>query len=281
MLTAFQQHWGVEQWVAFLKDKEIPVLPRTQQLLLLQIEEQGERLAAKDLVNFLFGDPYLALKLLRRAEGHRSSTLGRETTTALASILQTGVDDLSRTVKISAIADTGNPGLDGCEFQAVIAASIARRWAAARADISAEEVALAALLSESGELLLWYFAPELPQRALDELHSGRATRTVQAQQQACGFSFKQLTLALTEAWQLPHLIVLLIRGSDTLRANIARLATDTARHIVTNPENPALPDDIAAIKELLPGVGLAHLIEALPIAPDYADVVLQKLGEGA
>lgn len=279
MLTTFQQHWGVEQWVAFLKDKEIPVLLRTQQLLLVQIEERGERLAAKDLVDCLFGDPYLALKLLRRAEGHRSATLGRETTTALASILQTGFDDLIRTVKNSTVADIGNPSLDACEFEAVIAASIARRWAAARADISAEEVALAALLSESGELLLWYFAPELPQRARDELHSGRATRTVQAQQQACGFSFKQLTLALTEAWQLPHLIVLLIRGSDTLRANIARLASDTARHIVTNPENPALPDDVLAIKELLPGVGLNHLVEALPILPDYADVILKQVAD--
>ena len=33
MLTSFQWRWGVAQWVEFLKDKEIPVLLRTQALL--------------------------------------------------------------------------------------------------------------------------------------------------------------------------------------------------------------------------------------------------------
>ena len=33
MLTSFQWRWGVAQWVEFLKDKEIPVLLRTQALM--------------------------------------------------------------------------------------------------------------------------------------------------------------------------------------------------------------------------------------------------------
>jgi hypothetical protein len=280
MLSSFQKNWGVEQWVAFLKDKEIPILPRSRQLLLAEIDALGEDLAPKDMVNLVFADPYLALKLLRRAEGHRSGTLAHETTTALGSVLQAGFDEIIRTVKTSIMANDSDSGLNDCEFRAVIAASIGRHWAASHADVSAEEIALAALLAESGEMLLWHFAPELPQRALDELLSGRATRTNQAQQQACGFTFKQMTLALTEAWQLPHLIVLLIRGSDTLRAKIARLATDTARHIVADPDNPAIPADIVAIQELIPGVSLDHLIAPLPISEDYAALVLQRIAEG-
>jgi HD-like signal output (HDOD) protein len=280
MLSTFQQKWGVEQWVAFLKDKEIPVLPRTRQTLLTFSEERQETVAPKELANIVFSDPYLALKLLRRAEGHRSSTLGHETTTALATVLQTGLDAMLRTVNTSVLASDLLQGQNNCEWEAVLAANIARRWAAARADISAEEVAMAALLGESGELLLWHFAPELPQHALAELHAGRAQRTMQAQQQTCGFSFKVLTMALTEAWQLPHLIVLLIKGADNLRANIARLATDTARHIVTDPENPAIPADIAAMAELLPGISHAQLISALPISPQYAERVLEQLASG-
>ena len=280
MLSSFQKNWGVEQWVAFLKDKEIPILPRSRQLLLADIEELGDDLSPKDMVNLVFADPYLALKLLRRAEGRRSGTLAHETTTALGSVLQAGFDEIVRTVKTSILANDSNSGLNDCEFRAVIAASVGRHWAALHADVSAEEIALAALLAESGEMLLWHFAPELPQLALDELHSGRATRTNQAQQQTCGFTFKQMTLALTEAWQLPHLILLLIRGSDTLRAKIARLATDTARHIVADPENPAIPADIVAIQELIPGVSLAHLIAPLPISEEYAAVVLQRITEG-
>lgn len=279
MLTVFQKNWGVEQWVAFLKDKEIPILPRSRQLLLAGIESQGDAFAPKDMVNLVFGDPFLALKLLRRAEGHRSSTLAHETTTALGAVLQTGFDSIVHTVKTSTLADDTDNGLNDCEFRAVVAATIGRHWAAAHADISAEEIALAALLSESAEMLLWHFAPELPRLALDELASGRATRTTQAQQQACGFTFKQMTLALTEAWQLPHLITLLIRGSETLRAQVARIATDAARHIVADPENPAIPADIVAIQALLPGVSLSHLIAPLPISAEYAAVVLKHVTE--
>jgi HD-like signal output (HDOD) protein len=279
MLTAFQQKWGVEQWVAFLKDKEIPVLSRTQLLLKELAEVRRETVAPKELADIAFSDPYLALKLLRRAEGHRSSTLGHETTTALGTVLQTGLDAMLRTVKYSAITSESLPGQNDCEREAVLAAGIARRWAAARADISAEEVAMATLLAESGELLLWHFAPELPERALEELHSERAKRTMQAEQQACGFSFKVLTLALTDAWQLPPLIAQLIKGADTLRANIARLATDAARHIVKDPENPAIVADLKAMADLLPGVSHAHLISALPISPEFADFIVQQLAE--
>ncbi len=277
MLTAFQAKWGVEQWVAFLKDKEIPVLPRTRDLILEITETRRDTVAPRELADVLFSDPYLALKLLRRAEGHRSNVLGHETTTALATVLQTGLDDMLRTVRDSALTSADLKGQTDCAFEAVMAGSIARHWAAARADISAEEVAMAALLAESGELLLWHFAPELPQRVLDALRDGKARRTAEAQQLVCGFSFKVLTLTLAEAWQLPHLVTLLIRGSDTLRANIARLATDAARHIIYNPENPAIPADVLAIHELLPGVSFEHLVSALPIPPDYAEVVLAHL----
>jgi HD-like signal output (HDOD) protein len=274
MLTTFQSHWGVEQWVVFLKDKDIPVLPRTPVALKALVEAQENEVAPRDLADLVFDDAYLALKLLRKAEGRRSRTLGQETTTALASVLQLGADDLARTVRNAPLTDESNPHLIDCELRAAMASSIARSWASARADVSSEEVALAALLAETGELLLWHFAPELPERALEELHSGRAQRTLQAQQQAVGFSFKQMTLALAEAWQLPPLITQLIKGSDTVRANIARLATNAARHIVADPENPALPDDIIDIKAILPGVSNSHLVGVLPISPEHKEVVL-------
>ena len=274
MLTPFQLRWGIDQWVAYLKDKEIPVLPETRVRLAALREEQQDLLAPKDLAGVVFSDPFLALKLLRRVEGRHSTMLEHETTTALASVLQAGVDDLVRIVDSGPLADDSLAGMRDSVTRTVLASHIARSWASMRADISAEEIALAALLAESGELLLWHVAPELPQKALDELHSGRALRSVQAQHQATGFSFKQMTVALVEAWALPRLITMLIRGSDTLRANIARIAEDTARHITTNPENPAIPADLVAIKNLIPGVTQQSLIAPLPISAEYKEQVL-------
>lgn len=279
MLSSYQQHWGVEQWVAFLKDKEIPVISRTRQLMLEIAEAKDERLSPRTLADIVLSDPYLTLKLLRRVEGRRSQTLGQETTTALATVLQAGVDGMVSTVSQSDTCSDDLPGLTVCESRVVIAARIARHWGGLRADISSEELALAALLSETGELILWHFAPELPQKALDELKSGRAKRTLQAQQQAVGFHFKQLTLALTQAWELPNLITLLIKGSDNPRANITRIAMDTARHITAHPENPAIPADIVNIKAQLPGVSHRTLITALPISDEYKELVLQAIAE--
>lgn len=279
MLSSFQLRWGVEQWAAFLKDKELPILPGTRERLAALIEEEREQIAPRHLAMIVYGDPFLALKLLRRAEGRRSHHLGQETTTALASVLQAGVDDLVRTVNEGTEADNDLAGLADCARRTVTAAHIASAWAALRTDVSPEEVALATLLAEIGELLLWHFAPELPLKALDELHSGRALRTVQAQQQACGFAFKQLTLALVHAWELPQLIALLIKGSDTLRANIARLADDTARHIITNPENPAIPADIVNIHKIIQGSSHAALVAPLPISDEFKEVVLRVVAD--
>lgn len=277
MLSPFQRRWGIDQWVAFLKDKEVPVLSASRERLAKIREETQDRLAARDLAPMVLGDPFLALKLLRRVEGHRSGMLEQETTTVLASVLQAGVDDLARTVNIGPLADESAVGLRDCVARTVMAAGIARAWASLRADVSADEVALATLLAESGELLLWHFAPELPQMALDELHSGKAHRTVEAQQHTAGFSFKQATLALVDTWALPILIAVLIRGSNTLRANIARLAGDTARHIIADPENPAIPADLARIHTVVAGANLDALIVPLPLSADYKERVLQAL----
>ena len=281
MLSKFQLQWGIDQWVAFLKDKEIPVLQETVMRLNGTEADGKDHLAPKELASVVMRDPFLALKILRRAEGRRSQTLGQETTTALAAVLHAGVDDFTLTVRNSTLADAALIGMMDCVSRTVLAAKISSAWASLRADVSSEEVSLSALLAESGELLLWHFAPELPQKALDELVSGRALRTLQAQQQAIGFSFKQMSMALSEAWALPALLTQLIRGSDTPRANIARLAGDTARHIIVHPENPALPADLVNIKNIIPGASYESLVAPLPVSPEYQGFVLQAVAKGS
>ena len=281
MLSPFQLRWGIDQWVEFLKDKEIPVLPSTHALMTVlseQSRETSDMISARELSGYVYADPYLALKLLRHAEGRRTQRLGQETTTALGAVLQTGFDDLLQVVIKSSLSDDSLQGGNNCELLAMLASSIARAWAMQRTDVSPDEVALAALLSESGELLLWHFAPELPLKVEAELSSGRAFRPLAAQQQAIGFSFKQLTLALVQAWQLPVIIALLIKGTDTPRANIARLAVETARYILANERHPSLPAVIINLKTLTPGAKYANLINPLPVPDDYKAEILRAVG---
>lgn len=192
MLTENQKRWGVDQWAAYLSSRELPCMPRSKARLLELEAAQGERLAARDLADIAAADPFLCLRLLREAENHRAQRLGHETTTPLGAVMQLGTDTFHKLLLECPETDESNPGLVECEARAHLASRLALRWGSARADVSPDEIAMAALLSEIGELLLWSFADEIPQTALAALHSGHSQRSVQAQLDTCGFRFKDL-----------------------------------------------------------------------------------------
>jgi HD-like signal output (HDOD) protein len=263
MLIEHQQHWGVDQWAAFLTAQELPSMLRSKMLLAALEEAKGDSLSTKELATLAASDPFLCLRLLREAERRRSRRLGRDTTTTLAAVLQLGVTAFRELLASSPETDLENLGLAACESRAVLASHLAGIWVSARADIAPDEVVLATLLAEAGELLLWAFAPELPQAAQQALADGRAGRSAQAQELTCGFRFRDLTLKCAEIWELPPLLKQLIQGVDNVRANISRLCLDTARHLATGPDNPAIADDLADAKRLIPQASLQWLASHL------------------
>jgi len=262
-----RKHWRVPQWAAFLTAQQLPVMPRSKQALLALEEEKGNEMTANDLAILADGDPFLCLSLLREAENRRSARLGHETSTPLAAVMQLGVKSFRELLFNSPETDDTRSGLARCEARAVMAGQMAAAWSKARSDVSPDEVLMAALLSEIGELLLWHFSPDLPQAALEALASGDVKRSTAAQEAVCGFKFKDLTLKCAEIWKLPNIIVQMIRGHDTTRANLARLSRNTARHLIVGPDNQALPDDLAAAKRLLPHASMEWLVDELPWVP--------------
>ncbi|MEN9481046.1 MAG: hypothetical protein RLZZ298_2441 [Pseudomonadota bacterium] len=281
MLTEHQKHWGVDQWAAFLTAHELPCMQRSKARLLELEESLGEQLSAHDLAAIAANDPFLCLRLLRDAESHRSQRLGHETTTPLAAVMQLGTESFHKLLASCAETDESKPGLAECEARSCIASQLAMKWGSARADVSPDEVAMASLLAEIGELLLWSVAPELPLAALEALHSGHSPRSVQAQVDTCGFRFKDLTLKCATLWHLPALLTQLIRGIDNTRANLSRLCIDTARHLHTGgPSDPALPSDIADAKQIMHGASLEWLTEQLPgINEEEIAAIVFKAGE--
>lgn len=284
MLTQHQLHWGVDQWAAYLSAQSLPCMPRSKLLLTALEEVSGDRLAVRELADIANGDAFLCMRLLRAAERQRTQRLGHETTTALAALMQLGSDAFRELLLASPETDESHPGLAACEARAQLAMHLALHWGTARADISPEEIGMAAQLSEIGELLLWNFAPELPMAALEEIAFGRATRSAQAQEQACGFAFRSLTLKCATIWRLPGLLIQLIRGVDNVRANISRLCVDTARHLAAGADNPSLPCDLVEARRLMPHASLEWLAgcltglgpEALAALVEQAERKLQE-----
>lgn len=276
---ARRKFWRVPQWAAYLAAQQLPVMPRSKLLLTTLQEEQGDALSANDLADLANGDPFLCLCLLREAEKRRSTRLGHETTTPLSAAMQLGIRGFQELLNTSPETDETNTGLAHCELHAAWAGQLAATWSSARSDVSPDELLMAAMLAEIGELLLWHFAPELPQAALDALASGTAHRTVEAQELACGFKFKDLTLKCIEIWKLPAILAQLIRGTDTIRANIARLCIDTTRHLIASPGNPALPDDLATAKHLIPHASLEWLASGLKgLSEEMQKDLVEKAG---
>ena len=265
MLSENQRRWGVDQWSAFLGGRELPCMRRSKARLAELLELRGDALSARELADIAGTDPFLCLRLLREAENRRVQRLGHDTTTPLAAVMQLGTRNFRRLLENSPEIDEANEGLARCEARAHLASQLAQRWGSARADVSPDEVAMASLLAETGELLLWCFVPELPLAALAALRDGRAQRSVQAQVDICGFRFKDLTLKCAAQWNLPPLLAQLIRGIDNTRANLSRLCVDTARHLLGGgPEDPALPSDIAEAQQLIPAATASWLTAQIP-----------------
>ncbi len=269
-MDSWKRRWGAGQWATYFERLALPVMRRSKRLMNDLEAAEGEQLAPRDLADIVLQDPLLCLRLLREAERRKSHRLDHETTTALAAIMQLGVDEFRKLLLASPEIEDDNRGLLKVETRARVAAQIARTWSAGRADLNPEEVAVAALLAGSGDLLLWVYADELPRLAEDELNCGRAARSAQAQMQACGFTFKQLTLQCAERWKLPGLVIQLLRGSESLRAHLTRTCSNAARHVLDDSVTStlALASDLDDASRLIPGVSMEWLIDGLVMLPD-------------
>ena len=259
--------WGAPQWAAWLENKELPIKAASKEAL-LRLEEGGEEnLTGHQYAALLLDDPLLALRLLREANRRLPRRMAHDITTPLGILLALGTEQFKRQIRDAPEAAGGNQGFMAAEQRSSLGARIAFAWGSLHHDLDQGELALAALLAEAGEIELWAFVPELPQKALAELHSGRASRSDQAQRQACGFTFRDLSLELIERGGLPPLIKQLIRGDEGLRAQLARLAVDTGRHLSYGPADPALPHDIVAAGKLT-HAPLATVVQGLPLLTD-------------
>lgn len=266
--------WGAGQWAAFLEYKEQPIKASSKAALAALEAGAEDTLSAQAYSALLLEDPLLALRLLREANKRLPRRLARDITTPLGVILALGTQQFKEQIRSAPEVGEDNAGFMACEARASRAARIAVAWGALRHDLDPGELAMAALLANAGEIELWAFVPELPQKALDELHSGRAQRSDQAQRQACGFPFLDLTLLLIENWTLPQLIKQLIRGDEGMRARMARLAVNAARHLGNGLDDAALPDDMKeAVK--LTGATLDVVVGVLPdLSPEQKAVLL-------
>lgn len=254
---------SLEAWTRHFAAQPIPVLAASAQA----VRELGERDAAGDegvdaqlIVKSVGLDPLMALRILSQVTTNRSSRREIQVETITEALVLMGITPFFRAfgelpVLEELLTDQAQ-ALDGA--RAVLergrrAAQFALGFSVHRMDGDAPQVHQAALLHDFAELLLWVHAPKLALEIAQLQQEHPSLRSADAQRRVLGIELQDLQQALMQLWRLPEL---LIRLSDSRHAEhpsvrSVLLAIRVARHSAHGWTNPALPDDILAVGELL------------------------------
>jgi HD-like signal output (HDOD) protein len=134
------------------------------------------------------------------------------------------------------------------------AARFAIGFAVHRMDHDAAVIHEAALLHDFAELLLWLEAPALALEISRRQQADPTLRSAQAQRAVLNIELSALQHELMARWRLPALLVDITDNRaphETLQMRNVRLAIRVARHSTKGWEDPALPDDLRDIGEML------------------------------
>jgi len=249
-------------WVALFDDRTLPVLAHTA-LMLEELRLVEDDVDAHLLAESIGDDPLLTVKLLahvarlNRARGRECSD--QETVTE--ALVMLGIGPFFRAFGPQPVAEAPLATLPSASegFAQVLrrsrrAARFAIGFAVHRMDPDAPVLHEAALLHDVAELLLWQRAPTLALE-IQRLQQAEPTlRSASVQRELLNVELADLQQALMRAFNLPTLLVHTndghTPGADRQKQTV-QLAIRVARHSATGWDNPALPDDIEAVSQLL------------------------------
>lgn len=270
-----QPRQGIADWLAFFGSADLPVLRQTVRHL-DQARACADRVSSREITDIVLQDPLLAVRVLAYIQAFGGRHLHRDITTIGGAVMMLGVEPFFREFDhlptIEAALKTQPIALLGL-LQVILrtqrASRYARDWAYVRHDLNSEEVALAALLHDLAEVLLWCFAPTQAITIRSRLLAEKTLRSAAVQEDTLGFPLSALQLALCHAWRLPELLTTLMDDANAHlpRVQNVRLAVNLARHSINGWTDAALPDDFAAIQTLL-RIGREALLERLQLTPE-------------
>ena len=250
----------VQGWAALFDVATLPVLADTAaDIEALRANEDA--VDAHRLAEVLAADPLMTLKVMSHVGMLRRGRDNGEPETLTAALVMMGISPFFRQFGAQPTVEERLAGsaaaLHG--FQAVLrrshrAAVFATGFAVQRLDHDVSVIHLATLLHDFAELLLWLHAPWAAIEILRRKRADPQLRTVEAEHDVLGIALPELQHALMLRWRLPQLLSRIT--DDTLHNDVAQtrnvvLAVRLARHTEHGWHNPALPDDIREIAQLL------------------------------
>lgn len=250
---------GLNAWVSYLDQVQLPVLRRTVTEL-ASLREREDELNGRELTAAILHDPIMTVKVLRYLESHRGRNQITDITTIDRAIMMIGTTPFFRQFTEQPLIEENladypqaMEGMMQVMSRARHAALYALDWSVLRHDIDTDEVVIAALLRDLAEILLWSFAPGQMLEIRDRKRRDPALRSATAQQEVLSFRIIELQIALASTWHLPKLLLSLMdeAHAELPRTRCVALAVALARHSANGWCDAALPDDFAAIRDFL------------------------------
>ena len=273
-------------WLSLFGAAEMPILRQTARRL-DEARRHIDRVSGRDITDIVLQDPLLAIRVLAYIQSFASKHLRSDITNIASAVMMLGVEPFFRKfenpITIETMLSRKPQALLGV-LQVIMrtqrASRYAHDWAFARHDMNVEEVALAALLNDLAEVLLWCFAPEQAIEIRSRLLAEKTLRSSSVQREVLGLALDELQLALCHAWHLPELLTTLMdSGSAQLpRVQNVKLAVDLARHSVDGWTNAAIPNDFAAIEDFL-NISRETLLARLQLPPELLPRLVRTAGK--
>ncbi len=268
----------LDAWVIFFSNEEMPILRQTARRL-EEARNNIDRVSGRDIAAIVLQDPLMAVRVIAYIQSFSGKHLRSDITTIGNAVMMLGIEPFFRKfdtpLTIEAMLKSEPQALLGV-LQVIRrvqrASKYAHDWAFERHDMNVEEVALAALLHDLAEILLWCFAPKLALEIRDKQLADKTLRSVAVQEKVLGIHLFDLQLALCGTWHLPELLNALM---DDAHAHLPRvqnvsLAVNLARHSTSDWGDAALPDDFAAIEKLL-HISRETLLSRLNLPEEFAE----------
>jgi HD-like signal output (HDOD) protein len=266
---------SINEWVAFFKSTEIPVLKSTLRAL-TELQQDDEKLGARAISLAILGDPMMVFRVLSYAQQHKGRSQLQDLLQVEQAVIMMGTTAFFKNLMpVSLVEKVLSSQLVALTHllkhikRAHRAAYFAADWAVYHKDYHAEEVRIAALLHDLAEMLMWCFAPEKMNEIFNQLHANKTLRSATVQECVLGFKLHDLQSALVEQFKLPPLLSKLMdddHAEDSRVKNVV-LAVNFARHSANGWDDAALPDDYAAIAEFL-HVDVQRAMRLLGVPPE-------------
>ncbi len=245
----------LQDWVRRISEEDLPIFKYTADSI--------SRITAKEdtssgeLANVILQDASLTARILKLANSVFYNPTGAPINTISRAVVFIGFN-LVRDLGLSlAIIDALLKNKSKSRVMDIVARSFhaavqARSIAAAIGDESPEEVFIATLLRELGEMAFWCIARKEGEQLLDAMDEADMTAE-KAQEKILGFTFAQLTLGLTQNWHLGDLLNSAINRPSLKNPRIQSIifATAISHHAIEGWQSDAVNKQISKLAHYL------------------------------